>query len=271
LPTPCQGGSLSGFVGVRLSAAVFLAVPGFLLVFPLDICASSCYSSSMVSLVVSWFFLLFLLLSLVCWVGFLLSVSPVLVLRPPLLCLRLRLFVRLFPVLVVACRLGAPVVSMRRYVVLLLVLVPCSFFLRLPPGLLVLVRWVRWLCARLLVFVLLLAAVVACWSLFLPGLVLLVSVPVVRFVGAVRVRGVRRPWLLVWGGVSLSGCLPVSFLRLGLVFPGLLWSPGGGSVLLSLPRRCSCLSSSFVGRAAPVLIVLVRPNQPTPNQQEVQQ
>ena len=268
MPTPCQGGSLSGFVGVRLSAAVFLAVPGFLLVFPLDICASSCYSSSMVSLVVSWFFLLFLLLSLVCWVGFLLSVSPVRVPLPLRPSLRWLPSLLLFPVLVVGFPLVAPVVSMRRCVVLLLVLVPCSFFLRL--GLLMLVRWVRWLCAQLLVFVLLLAAVV-CWSLFLPVLVLLVSVLVVRFVGAVRVRGVRRPWLLVWGGVSLSGCLPVSFLRLGLVFPGLLWSPGGGSVLLSLPRRCSCLSSSFVGRAAPVLILLVRHNQPTPNQQEVQQ
>jgi hypothetical protein len=169
----------------------------------------------------------------------------------------------LFPVLVVGFPLVAPVVWMRRCVVLLLVLVPCSFFLRLPPGLLVLVRWVGWLCVRLLVFVLLLAAVVVCWSLFRPVLVLLVSIPVVRFVGTVRVHGVLRLWLLVWGGVSRSGFLLVLFLRLGLVFPGRPWGVGGGSVLLSLPQRCSCLSSSFVGRAAPLLILLVKPTQPT--------
>jgi hypothetical protein len=188
---------------------------------------------------------------LVCWVGFLLLVFPVRVPLPLRPSLRWLPSLRLFLVLVVACRLVAPVVWMGRCVVLLLVLVRCSFFLRLPPGLLVLVRWGRWLCVRLLVFVLLLAAVVVCCWCCPPALVLLVSVLVVRFVGAVRVRGVRRLWLLVWGGVSRSGFLLVLFLRLGLVFPGLLWGPGGGSVLLSLPRRCSCLCSSFVGRAAP--------------------
>jgi hypothetical protein len=185
--------------------------------------------------------------------------------------LRLRLFVRLFLVLVVGFPLVARVVWMRRCVVLLLVLVLCWFFRLLPPGLLVLVRWVRWLYVQLLVFVLLLAAVVVCWSLFLPVLVLLMSVLVVRSGVVALVRGVLRLWLLVWGGVSLSGFILVLFLRLGLVFPGRPWGVGGGSVLLSLPRRCSCLSSSFVGRAAPVLILLVRHNQPTPNQQEVQQ
>ena len=56
---------LSVFVGVLLSVAVSLAVPGFLLFLGLDFCASSCYTVSIVSLVVSWFVLLFLLLVLV--------------------------------------------------------------------------------------------------------------------------------------------------------------------------------------------------------------
>ena len=90
---------------------------------------------------------------------------------------------------------------MRRYVVLLVVLAPCWFSLRSLLGLLVLVRWGRWLCVRLPVCGLLLPVVAVCWWLFRLVLVRLVSVPVVRFVGVALVRGVRRLWLLVWGGV----------------------------------------------------------------------
>jgi hypothetical protein len=141
---------------------------------------------------------------------------------------------------------------MRRCVGRLLVLAPCWFSLRLLLGLLVLVRWVRWCCGRLLVFVLLLPALVVCLLLFRLARVRLVFVPVVRFVVVGRVRGVLRLWLLVWGGVLWFGFLLVSCLRLGLVFPGLLWGLGGGSVLLSLLRPCSCLCSSFVGACLPL-------------------
>jgi hypothetical protein len=113
-------------------------------------------------------------------------------------------------------------VLIRLRAVLLLVLVRCWFFLRLLLGLLVLALLVRWFCVRLLVCALLLPVVAVCWSLFLPALVRLVSVPVVRSGVVALARGVLRLWLLVWGGVSRSGFLLVLFLRLGLVSRGRL-------------------------------------------------
>jgi hypothetical protein len=188
---------------------------------------------------------------LVCCVGFLPLVFPVLVPRPLLLCLRLRLFVRLFPVPVVGFLWGALVVWMRRCVGRLVVLAPSLFFLRLLLVLLVLVRWGRWFCVRRRVCGLLLPVVVVCWWLFRLVLVRLGCVRPGRFVVVALGRGVLLLWLLVWGGVSWSGFLLVSCLRLGLVSGGRLWGLGGGFVLPFLPRLCSCLFSSVVWGFSP--------------------
>jgi len=53
--SPIPRGQLSRFVGVRLSVAVFLAVPEFCVAYGLSFSAYPCYTNSIVSLMVSWF------------------------------------------------------------------------------------------------------------------------------------------------------------------------------------------------------------------------